>query len=353
MTLVSLPNPIYFPNFGNMSNSPNIFTSSTLSTAGHYRANVFSAKEDMIISHVAFRVGAVVGSPTATVSIEALDASGFPSGSAGFGSANGTTGTLTSNTYTTQALGASATITKGQLYCFKIALASGTSIILQHIALGSPFESNLPYAVVNTGTPTKSALSGGLLPLMGLGSSSTTFYNVPGICPIDSTGGGAFNNSTAGAKRGMVFTIPMNCRAIGIRWHSNNNTGDYNVLLMDNGGSELSSSSTAFDGDASAGSVNFTSTVYFDNPVTLTASTAYRIAVEPTTTTNVNVTSLVMSTANYKGAFPGQSTLSYATFTTGGGWVDTTTAVPLMDLIIDQLDNGAGAGNSIGALIAG
>lgn len=351
MTLVSLPNPIYFPNFGDMNNAAIIFTSSTLSGAGQYRAYVFSANQDMTLSNVAFRVGAVAGSPTATVTIETLDASGLPSGTLWATNTSGTTGTLTANTFANQALTAAATITKGQVFCVKIAFASGTSFILQHISLQDPFETNLPYAVVNTGTPTKSSLSGGLVPLVALGSSSTVFYRVPGIMPIDSTGGGTFNNSTAGAMRGMVFTIPMNCRAIGVRWHSSNSVGDYNILLMDNSGTELSSSSTAFSGVDSAASTNSTSSAFFDNTVTLTAGTTYRIAVQPTTTTNVNVSSLVMTSTNFKGAFPGQSTLSYATFTTGGGWVDTTTQVPLMDLIIDQVDNGSGGGSSVVGII--
>jgi len=346
MTLVTLPSPIAWPGISpNIGGGPTLATLATVDAAGEYVAYVFSAKENMVISHVAFRAGTATGSPTCTVSIETVDASGLPAGTDGFGSTGATTATITSNSWVLTALGASATISKGQIFCFRITYAAGTSQVIQQ--LGSvvfPQQTTLPYQVVNTGTPTKNISNG--MTLVAFGSSSTTFYQVNGALPVTYTSGG-FNNTNS-AKRGLRFTPPMNCRAVGIRWYNSNTTGDYNVVIYNDAGTELSSSSTAGDGDHSGGSTFGTTNVFFDNAVTLTAGTAYRVAVEPTSATNVNVSIFTLPSANYRGASPAGTTAHYTTFATAT-WTDTATdTLPIMDVLIDQVDDGTGSGSSGG-----
>ena len=112
---------------------------------------------------------------------------------------------------------------------------------------------------------------------------------------------------------------------------------------MDDSGAELSSSSTAYDGDTSSVST-IPWLAYFDNNVSLSTGTWYRAVVEPTTTTNCNITTLTTASADYRGATPGDAFHNYTTFTTAGGWVESTTLVPLVDIIIDQIDDGTGSG---------
>ena len=166
--------------------------------------------------------------------------------------------------------------------------------------------------------------------------------------------GGGFSNSVAGAKRGLRFTIPMNARIVGIRLSTQNSAGDYNVCIYDDAGSELSNSCTAYTGavaPAAATGVNWT---FLDNTVTVTAGTTYRAAIEPTSATNVRLDAFVLPSASYRGATPIGTTGHYTTFTTAGGWVDSATdTVPLMDILLDQVDNGTGAGTSGGRIIGG
>lgn len=348
MTLVTLPSPIAWPGIASQFNAiPALGTVATLTSAGsHYVTYVFDAREDMTVSHIGFRAGTVAGSPTIEIRIETVDTStALPTGTLWATNTNGTTGTVSSNTSVLQALTASASITKGQVFAVKLLLATGTSLIVQNTNQWAAFQSlNLPYLVNNTGTPTKGNI-GNNTPNIAIGSSSTTFYQVTGALPVSSTTGNTFNNSVAGAKRGLRFTIPMNCRAVGLRFYQAISTGDYNAALYSDAGSELSSSSTAFTGVVNAATNNATTYAFFDNTVTLTAGTTYRIAIEPTTTTNVNVTTMTLPSASYRGASPFGTTGHYATFTTGGGWVDSATdQIPLMDLIIDQIDDGTGSG---------
>jgi hypothetical protein len=352
MTLVSLPGPIFWPGLtGSITNTPSIGNLTALTSAGsHYQAYVVCAREDMTISHVAFRVGSATGSNDFDVRIETVATTGLPSGTLWATNTNGTVSGATANANYQAALTASASITKGQLFCVKLLLSSGTSATPQGVAnVALTTLSNIPYSVLNTGTPTKGNLGTGLI---GLGSSSTAYYYVPGLIPPASYTASTFNN-TNGAKRGLRFTPPMNCRAVGLRWFNSTAVGDFNAVLYSDAGSELSSSSTAFDGDATFGGQTV-SNVYFDNTVSLTAGTTYRLVVEPSSATNVNVSTFTIAQTTASGLtgtpVTGLSNTHYTTFASSA-WDDTnTTLLPLMDLIIDQVDNGSGTGGVVGVI---
>jgi len=350
-TLVTLPGPIAYPNITTHFNAnPGMGTAATLTATGHYLAYVLTAREDMVVSHVAFRTNSVTGTtPVATVTIETVDTGGLPSGTlwnAGGGGSTSTTGTLTSTTVFLQALAASATIPKGSVFAVKIAVASGTtpSVGISNINQVAVFQNanNLPYQVNNVGTPTKNVVNNSTANI-ALGSSSTTFYQVTGAMPAIAAGNNTFNN-TNGAKRGLRFTIPMNARAVGVRLATQSSVGDYNVCLYDDAGAELNNSCTAYVGADSPATTSGPNWTYFDNTVTLTAGTTYRIAIEPTTATNVAVGTIQLPSASYRGASLLGTTGHYTTFVSGS-WTDTATdTVPLMDVLIDQIDNGAGTG---------
>lgn len=352
MTLVTLPGLILWPGIlGSQNNAIGIGTAQTLTSAGHYVSFICAAKEDMTISHVGFRCGTSVGSPVMEVRIETVDASGLPSGTlwdSPTNTTNASTGTLSSNTYSLTALTAAATITKGQIFCVKLLFSSGTSQIIQQFGSGTVgvMNSNLPYLVNNTGTPTKAILSNNT-PSIALGSSSTTFYFVPGTMPISANVGGSFNNTNS-ARRGLRFTIPFDCRAIGIRWFNTSAVGNYNAILFDDSGTELSSSSISNDGDHTAASSGGMMHAFFDNTVTLAAGSTYRIAIEPSSATNVNVSGWQLPSANYRGATMAGAAAHYTTYASAV-WTDTATdSLPFMDLMIDQIDDGTGTGGGGG-----
>ena len=343
MTLVSLSTVLNWPGLcGNFNSGPALGNWLNTSTTTQWGAYVFAAQQDMTVSHVGFRVSTANGSPTVEVRIETVDTStGNPTGTLWGTNTNATSGTITANSNPLVALTASASITKGQLFCVKFVFASGTQIIIQSLGQNSVFSnSSLPYHVLNTGSVVKSQFANHTASI-ALGSSSTTFYQVPGTIPMSAVGGGTFNN-TSSAKRGMRFTIPMNCRAVGAKLYLAISSGDYNAILMSDAGSELSSSSTAYAGNANAVNASGATYVYFDNAVTLTAGTTYRLVVEPSTTTNTSLSTFTLPSSSYQGAAPGAGAAMYTTF--NGSWTDSTTEVPVMDLLIDQVDNGSGSG---------
>jgi hypothetical protein len=347
MTLVSLPSPIGYPGIVySFPASATLGTVATIDAAGEYVSYIFSAREDMVISHVGFRAGTSTGSPNVIVSIEGVDTSGLPDGAATYGGSASAATLVSSNTNPLIALGGAATVTKGQVFCVKIAYSSGTSQIIQDLGNAASMigATGLPYRVLNTGTPTKSTNANN--PLIALGSSATTFYNVPGTMPISNLAGAAFNNTNS-AKRGLKFTPPMNCRAIGLRFWAVNSTGDYNAGIYDVTGAGVGGSVTAFDGDQNSNGTGGITYVYFDTPVTLTRATAYYAAIEPSSATNANMPVYTLPTSDYFTATPAGSTAVYSAFATSS-WTDSTTQLPFLDVIIDQVDDGTGSGSGGG-----
>jgi hypothetical protein len=334
---------IAWPGLASTGNAVALNNRTTLDASGEYHAVIMMAKENMVVSHVGAYTGAATGSPTVDIRIETVDVTtGFPSGTLWATDTNIVTGTLTSGTWAVHALTASATINTGQIFALKIAYNSGTSVILSEASNINGLASN--YSVINTGTPAAGMFSN--MP-WGLGSSSTAFYKMQSILPVNGISSANLNN-TGGARRGLKFSLPFACRAIGARMAMPASVaGDFNIGIWDDAGAEVGSSITAYDRSGWPTGSNGSVTLLFDSPVTLAASTNYRLAIEPTSATNTTVYHVTVASADIRSGLPGGTDCLLTTYTTGGGWVDTAdTTVPLIDLIIDQLDDGAGSGGA-------
>lgn len=349
MTLQTV-SPISWPGMTIAAAIPALGTWATLDAAGEYIAFLACASEDMVVSHVAFRTGVVANSPTAVVSIQTVSATGVPSGTAYNGdTAKVTTGTLTSNTTTLVTLDATATIAKGTIYAVVITIVwtAAESIIVQRLQSSGNFVlSSLPYQVTNvTGSAVQAAFSGP--PILALGSSSTAFYPLfscaPGFVSVSSSG----YSNTDNAERGMRFQVPFKCRCAGLTFTPNTSKGDFNAILRSDAGAELGSSSTAFDGDSQMGGTQAVR-VFFDSPVILEPATWYRATVQPSSATATAMTSAVLDSADYRSGWASGVNCHYTTFTTAGSWVDSATGtLAWMDILIDQLDDGASAGGGM------
>ncbi len=338
MTLVNAGSLIAWPGLSLLSNAPSITTDFTLEGGTtEYFCLVQSAPFDMTISHIGYRASTATGSPAIEASVQTIDGSGIPSG-LWAANTNGSN-SPTSNTNNLIALTASATVTKGQIFGLQLKCTSGTSLIVPRLANINQAKTTLPYVVSDaSGSAVKSRAN---VQLIYAGNSSTTFYSLPQCGAANSTTGNTFNN-TSSAKQGLRFQVPFKCRCVGMSWFNSNASGDYAIILMDDSGAELSSSSTAFDGDVNAALATATLQAMFDHTVTLSANTWYRAVVEPSSATNVNVTTVTTPGSDYLSSWPGLSKAVYTTY--NGSWTDSTTTFPLMDILIDQVDDGAGSG---------
>ena len=250
----------------------------------------------------------------------------------------GTSGTCVAGTWELVALTASATIAKGEDFAIVIKYSSGTSVTTGFLGAGTMQAAGAPYRVTNvTGSAVK---SGSNSTLLAVGSGATAFYAMKGCFAATAFAANAFNNTNS-AARGARFQVPFKCRAVGLRYYQNA-AGNHNIVLYDDAGTELSSSSTA---KTQANSVSaLAQESFFDNAVTLSPATWYRAALEPSSATNCNMGTLQLPSADYRSAMPGGTNFHYA-LRASGTWDDTETdQVPLLDVLIDQLDDGVGGG---------
>lgn len=320
---------------------PLISADIAMTAAGHYTCPVMQAWRDMTITHMGFYPQAATGSPTGTWTIETVSTTtGLPTGTlwnASGGGSTVTTGTLVAGTWVLSALAASAVITRGSWFAAKFAMASGTTLSSGKISSFGGL-SNLPYRANSTGSPAKAVT---IPQLLALGDSATTFIPFDQLWPITAWTANSFNN-TSSAKRGVRFQVPFACRATGVRTIQGLG-GDYNILITNDAGTDLGSTSILVDKDLFMASTGY-SNVFFTTPAVLSPGTSYRLVIEPTSATNCQSIVMTLPTADYRSGMPGGTNYTYTAYT--GTWDDSqTTLVPAMDLIIDQLDDGAGGGS--------
>lgn len=341
MALQAIGLPQHIPGLVNTTTAaPALTTLATLDAAGEFQAWIFQATEDMVISHVLWRTGAVSGAPTADTRIETVAADGTPSGTLWAANTNIVSGALSATTTALHALTASASITKGQFFCVKVVYASGTSFVVQHGANIQRFISALPYLATNTTGSTVLARQAGLN-CLGLGSSATAFYKLENCIPASAVTGVAFNNTTSFA-RGVRFQVPFKCRILGFSWYNNLAIGDYKPIFTDDAGVSLIGTNATIDGNFNAASTGSLS-VIFDTSVDLAINTWYRAAIEPQSATNqtwyyLSTPSADYVTANWMGAFWQRAER------VSGTWTDTPTDFPIMDLILSHLDDAVASG---------
>lgn len=326
-------------------------TNTTLDAAGEYDGFVMVAKEDMTISHVGWRSGVATGSPVVEVRIETVNTSdGLPSGTLwnrnGTGAnPNVTSGTISSTTWNLHALTNAAIILKGEAFAVLLKYSSGTSVQVHGASRGLLHSSNvgLPYRVVNTGTPTASAIGAATSLVYALGSSSTTFYQIPQLIPISNTGSTTLSSTGTFRAACLRFQVPFKCRASGISFADSSYaiTDDFSVGIYNDAGTELNNSLTAFDSSFRFNAVPW---VYLDNKVELSPSTWYRAVVQADTTGGPGIYNFSIQSTDYAMAVPNGLYAQLGTRDSGGAWTDTATTIPNIDILIDQLDDGTSSG---------
>lgn len=348
MTLQTIPGLIYWPGTTLGITAVYAFASgSTIDASGEYDAFIFDATENMVVDRVGFRPNAATGSPTAEIRIETVSA-GLPTGTlfnASGGGSTGTTGTLSTSSMNVTTLAAAATINKGQRFAVVIKYATGTSFTVSNMSRGGLNEGTVhyPYRVTNTGTPTAAAFTSANVIL---GSSATEFYRLTGFFPIISTTSHTTANNATIRACCLRFQVPFKCRVIGARvLVSNSGTAeDFSMGIYSDAGAEVSSSLTAYDATDYVNLSGGPLEVYFDNAVTADVNTWYRCVYQPDTTSSSNFNYGTLENANHAKAMPRGRYTQTGTRDSGGTWTDFDTQVPMLDLIIDQLDDGAGGG---------
>lgn len=343
MTLVSAAAPIIgWPgNCVTVGAAPAVATDVTIQS-GVSMAWVGVAREAMAISHIGFRAGTVTSSGTVSVSVQAISTAGALDGLYAANTQKAAQ-SVTQNTWNVYALDATANVPAGGMFGLLVEYGgSGTSFALQRLSQYSNSIYNLPYEI-SSGTPGRVVGA----KLIVAGSSSTTYYCLPNSLAANSAATNTYQTGSGTNKSvGLHFVIPFKCRVLGARWWGNTTNGNFNLVIRD--ASQNSLSSQAYDGDWSAKNAGGVSALYLSTPVTLTAGGTYSATLESTEAVNFSMSEVTLDAATSRSAWPGGTGIQVIRQAiSDSSWATTSTVIPIMDIIIDQIDDGAATGARI------
>jgi len=308
---------------------------------------VFQVPKTGTIDRVCFRVRDVTTSQTLRAGLETVDATtGAPTGTQYGGSAVGTQAAPVQQTFYEVTLGTAASATAGDTVALVVQFDStvGNLRLGQIDGLSGGPRAGIPY--INHYT-TAWAKSQSGVPLMAIRYDDGSYENI-GAMPFASRTDTAFNSGSTPDEIGNYFTLPGPMRAAGV-FAIATPTGAFDIVFYE-GSTALRTISVDPDVVGNAGAVEFF--LRFSSPVSLTASTAYRIVFKPTTTTNISVRQLgVLSTAMLD-VLPGGSDWYKTSRSDAGSWTEDNTArIWGLGILFDQIDDGASAGGGVGPRI--
>lgn len=314
------------------------------------------------IAKVYFRTGTVTTGTTVQIQIETVT-NGRPSGTIFSAGASGTVAIADTDdgVWKTVTIGTPPTLAAGNQFAIVMTYSSGatpnliiTSMPGNETGNGSVY----PLCLQDTGGGTWAHQNSGMEWIVELGSGDIAC--LPCLSSSEANGTfTAFNSSSSPNEYALKLTLPFKCRIIGLSALIGNvATGaDFTMSLWP--------SSSSVDGDALGqatvdgdSAVSTTADGYYTRhftAVTGAAGSTYYLGIRADTANNLALASLVAPTGitNAVRAFPTQTiTAHLATRAwsggTAGSWTETaTTTLPLISLVIDQLDDGAGGGTTI------
>lgn len=374
MTVASLPCPIEFPPIV----SGNVKFYNTGLTAGMSNAITFDNTADKIalvghavpktgtLTAIRFRTGTVSSTgATMRARVESVPDGGVPDGTLYVANAEGTVSVATSddNTWKTVSIngGTGVSVTRGDRVCTVIDVDSGSpttpnTIILQSGSTLTMALGNVPKLMTNT--TGSYALATNSLALGAVWEYSDGMAYVYGL---NAAHGGAATAVGNGNERALRFQVPAPVRVMGIGAYLQNAAADadFRVRIYDSTptlltGAEIDASADV-DGDI------FSSTTgdgycefWFASSISLSSNTTYYASIYQRTANNLSVGEVQVATSDYLKAMPGGAQCYLGTRSGGTGtFSDTNTTVPMIYLLIDGIDDGAGSGSGIGARIVG
>lgn len=187
-----------------------------------------------------------------------------------------------------------------------------------------------------TGTYTKGT---SLLPLIALKYNDGTYakFHLP-IGPWSALTNTVYNSGSTPDEYAMRFQMPIQCQAIGM-WIRADIDNDVEAVLYDSG--STAQRTVALDKDNQSVAAGQVRLYYFD-AITIAANTTYRIALKPTTVSNVTLMRCTIPSNAYLEALPTGAQWYESSRTDAGAWTDTDTNIPMMGLIINGYEATAG-----------
>ena len=307
----------------------------TLDASGEKFAVVFHAPRAGDIAKVAWKVGTATTGGDLDIRLEDIDAAtGFPDGNLIAVNANGTqTITTTNNAWYTTTLTSSPTVTQGQLIG---AVLVATDAIVTEID-GSGNDIDFPYGLIDTGGGFSSVTRQCIL---AIEYSDGSYFEIPGLKVFSLRGVTAsYGSSSTPDEIGIRFKWPVPVQAVGFHL-SGELDGVADVVLYE-GTSQLTAIS--LDPDIRGTTGVAPSFGIFPASQSLAADTVYHLTLKPTSATTVRLNTFTFdSNALLDAADGGTLEIYHAERTDAGAFSYDTAKRPVLHLLVNAFDDGAG-----------
>jgi hypothetical protein len=325
-------------------------TSYQINGTGQRLAWILAIPRTGTITRVGWRVHTCATAQLSRLGLYTVTSGIFPT-TTGYGGSVYGTYTPAATTYFEVTLGTSATATLGDVAAIVTEFDSTAGDMYGSSASGGgEAPSGAGWAKYN-GTTWSRTVGGGF--------AFAHLYYSDGVvvdaetCPFTGTQteDSGFNLNSTPDEYAIKLTMPFACRIVGIwsNYRTPNAAADYEIRIY-SGTTALTT--TAIDAEYAGGTTGVRR-LLFASPVTVAAGATIRAAIRPTTSTTAIFRYHTLSAAGYGTGVGLQSGDCLSTRTDLGSWSDTTTQIPHMGVVIDQLDDGVGGGGLLYSPVGG
>lgn len=313
------------------------------------------------IRKVGFRFGTVTktGGSGLTVSLQDVDAANGPpmqpdgTPDETVAVANSDSDFATNTWYQTGNLSADRTVAFGELLAVVVEYDGSGRQGSDAVNITSLAQTSGPYIESGVSLYTSSWAQVGFGAPLILEFSDGTFGTLEGAFPVSTWNTPAFHVNSNPDEYGNQFVLPFACKVDGA-WAQINIAGasaDFEVILYENTTPLVT---LTVDANMIPGT-GVTRYAYFQFPleVELEAGTPYIIALRPTTTGNMTVSTFNVNANGHFQAHDLGDTCYLVTRTNQGAWSESNTRRLLAGIRISSLDDGAGGGSSFAMVMEG
>lgn len=326
-----------------------------IDAAGEKAAFVVMATKTGTIRKVGFRVATVTSAGDVDVRLEGVSlTTGDPDGSLLHASAELLAFTISTIGWKTAdfGVGNGAPVTIGDYIAVVIRdnASSAPNIAIQIYGDQILWRSVYPVNFTSTwqAPSTSSACN------VGLELSDGTYMPGMGYMAWSDVAETAFSNADTPDHVGLRFKFPYPVRVVGA-WSYMDLDGNGNMLLFDSDGTTILET-VSMDKDIRRATSDGIFAYWFNGTHELTKDLFYRLVIEPTSGTNITMSEFLVDSVAVMDVHEGGQDFHLTTSktqTAEGDWTQTLTRRPIMGLILDQHDDGAGGAGGGGPLIGG
>jgi hypothetical protein len=307
-----------------------------IDASGEKVAFIFPVPKSGDIRKVSFRLGLVTTGQTLKASLQDVDlTTGDPDGSI---DQSGTVAVANNddNTWKTVTFGADRTVTRGDLLACVLEFDSTVGNLAIEV------NSLNPYANVYVDHFTAAWVKQARGPQLVIEYSDGSFAPILGASAGTQTSRD-YNNGSTPDEIALRFSFPFPVRVMGAGFYGRL-SGDCDLVLYDQ---TTALDSVSLDSNVNQPASDGKFVGVFATSFDAAAATAYRLAVKPTSGTNVRLHTMDFSAAGHQDQMPGGDDCFWSERTDAGAWSDTTTRRPMIFLVVEAADDAAGAGGGL------